>query len=746
MPSRKSSRNHTDYPASTSSRGYSNGGYTYPIVPGQPMHYGSYNPYGTADRRQFSRDGLYNYDPYRRGDYAPSQGGGGPGVEDKWRNTYPYVPTSYYYHSPPPRPPPESIDLETEGGEDERENWGSKWEFIFSCVGLSVGIGNVWRFPTLAYENGGGSFLIPYFILLLFIGKPMYYMELALGQFAQRGPVSVWKLCPLGQGVGIAQCVVSCIVAIYYNVIMAYCLFYIFSSFAEEVPWSKCSSDWGYNGDIASDEHCYAWSKDNTDATCPAADGKCESSAKQYYDKVVLGIDKAILSPTAEWSDNVTKITNETYALTELGKIGDIKWDITLCLLLSWIVVFACLVKGIKSSGKVVYFTATFPYLLLLILLVYGCTLDGALEGVKELFEPKWEGPKSIQDPQVWRKAAEQMFFSLSVSWGGLIMFGSYNKFHHKVHVTATVISSLDFVTSIIAGVVIFSILGALSKETGVPLDKIVQGGQGLAFIAYPTALARLPVPQVWSIMFFFMLFLLGLDSEFALLETVLTAFYDGIPSLKRFKPIMTFLLCMSCFLISLPCMSYSGAFVFQIMDEYGGGMSVMWIAIFEVIGIMWFYGANNFAKDLNFMLNISMEGCWAWCRHYVMVIIWTLIPILLILILGVSLANWEQPDYADKIKYPDWIHGIGYFLILIAAAQIPIWALFMTLYYLCAPSKRVSDVVRPTPEWGPGDKQARKMYQANKAARQKGHLHGYENPAMAYPYYNYAGYHSYHM
>jgi len=744
MPSRKSSRNHTDYPASTSSRGYSNGGYTYPIVPGQPMHYGSYNPYGTADRRQFSRDGLYNYDPYRRGDYAPSQGGGGPGVEDKWRNTYPYVPTSYYYHSPPPRPPPESIDLETEGGEDERENWGSKWEFIFSCVGLSVGIGNVWRFPTLAYENGGGSFLIPYFILLLFIGKPMYYMELALGQFAQRGPVSVWKLCPLGQGVGIAQCVVSCIVAIYYNVIMAYCLFYIFSSFAGEVPWSVCSSDWGYNADIASDDHCYAY----PNTTCAAADGKCESSAKQYYDKVVLGIDKAILSPTAEWTDDVTKITNETYALTELGNIGYIKWDITLCLLLSWIVVFACLVKGIKSSGKVVYFTATFPYLLLLILLVYGCTLDGALEGVKELFIPKtWSGPKSIQDPQVWRKAAEQMFFSLSVSWGGLIMFGSYNKFHHKVHVTATVISSLDFVTSIIAGVVIFSILGALSKETNVPLDEIVQGGQGLAFIAYPTALARLPFyPQVWSIMFFFMLFLLGLDSEFALLETVLTAFYDGIPALKRFKPIMTFLLCMSCFLISLPCMSYSGAFVFQIMDEYGGGMSVMWIAIFEVIGIMWFYGANNFAKDLNFMLNISMEGCWAWCRHYVMVIIWTLIPILLIIILGVSLANWEQPDYADKIKYPDWIHGIGYFLILIAAAQIPIWALFMTLYYLCAPSKRVSDVVRPTPEWGPGDKQARKMYQANKAARQKGHLHGYENPAMAYPYYNYAGYHSYHM
>ena len=141
--------------------------------------------------------------------------------------------------------------------------WGSKWEFIFSCVGLSVGIGgissiinigikivssltfsgNVWRFPSLAYGNGGGSFLICYFTLLLFIGKPMYYMELALGQFTQRGPVAIWSMCPLGRGIGIAQCIVSLIVAIYYNVIMAYCLYYIFSSFTSTVPWSYCASE-----------------------------------------------------------------------------------------------------------------------------------------------------------------------------------------------------------------------------------------------------------------------------------------------------------------------------------------------------------------------------------------------------------------------------------------------------------------------------------------------------------------------
>lgn len=773
MPSRKSSRNHSDYPASSSSRGYANGGYSYPVVPGG--HYGSYNPYSTADRRQFQRDGLYNYDPYRRG--APESSNGGAGVEDKWRHTYPYVPTSYYYHSPPPRPPPESIDLETENGQEERENWGSKWEFIFSCIGLSVGIGNVWRFPTLAYENGGGSFLIPYFILLLLIGKPMYYMELALGQFAQRGPVGVWKMCPLGQGVGVAQCVVSLIVAIYYNVIMAYCIYYIFASFASEVPWSSCSDSWGYGGNLAADDRCYVYQKsdckDDCDApptvqSCPRAvqmndTSVCQSSAEQFYEKVLLGIDQAFMKNTTELvniNENVTKEVQVTYALTELGNIGEIKWDITLCLLLSWIVVFVCLVKGIKSSGKVVYFTATFPYVLLLVLLVYGCTLDGAVDGIKQFFIPKkWEGPGSIQDPQVWRKAAEQMFFSLSVSWGGLIMFGSYNKFHHKVHITATVISSLDFVTSVIAGVVIFSILGALSKSTGVPLDQVVKGGQGLAFIAYPTALSTLPVPQVWAIMFFFMLFLLGLDSEFALLETVLTAIYDGFPSSRRYKPLFTFIICLSCFLISLPCMSYSGAYIFQIMDDYGGGMSVMWIAIFEVIFIMWFYGANNFAKDINFMLNIKIEGCWAFMCHWVLVILWTLIPILLIIILGVSLSVWEQPDFGNltphylNIWYPTYIHGIGIALILVAAAQIPVWALIISIYYLCAPSKKIRDVVRPTPEWGPGDRQARKMYQAARAAHAGKHhhghpgLHGYENPAMVgYPYYNYAGYQSYHM
>ena len=116
--------------------------------------------------------------------------------------------------------------------------------FLYWCLlGLSVGIGNVWRFPYLAYENGGGSFLIPYVILLVLVGKPMYFMEVALGQFSQLGPLAVWKLSPIGRGIGFAMCTLSLIVAIYYNVIMGYCLHYIYFSFFPKLPWASCTDD-----------------------------------------------------------------------------------------------------------------------------------------------------------------------------------------------------------------------------------------------------------------------------------------------------------------------------------------------------------------------------------------------------------------------------------------------------------------------------------------------------------------------
>eukprot|EP00092_Neocalanus_flemingeri_P036836 GFUD01040097.1.p1 GENE.GFUD01040097.1~~GFUD01040097.1.p1 ORF type:complete len:631 (-),score=180.30 GFUD01040097.1:203-2095(-) len=532
-------------------------------------------------------------------------------------------------------------DLEAEV-EDERGHWGSRVEFLLSCVGFSVGLGNVWRFPFLAYENGGGAFLIPYVILLVLVGKPMYFMEAALGQFGQVGPLQVWtEMLPCGVGIGVSMVIISVIVAIYYNVIMAYCLVYLFNSFRTVLPWTVCDPEWA-------DEKCFVRSENIS----LAERKERQTSEEQYWERRVIDITKS--------------------GLGEPGDLGEIKIELAFFLLVSWLVVLLCLVKGVKSSGKVVYFTATFPYLVLVVLLVLGLTLPGAGDGLYYLFVPKWEKLASFT---VWRRAAGQVFFSLGISWGGIIMFGSYNKFTARVHIDAHIVSLIDFLTSLLASIVIFSTLGHSAQLLGVPVETVAKGGQGLAFVAYPEALSHLPAPHFWSVIFFLMLFLLGLDSEFALFETAMVAIFDTFPILRKQKMAVTSTMCLVCYLLGLPCVTQSGQYVLDLMDTYGASISVMVIAVAEMVAIMWGYGANNFCKDLQSMLGfypgLYFKVCWV-----------IISPLLLVVILVAAIADWTKPSYGST-PYPEWAHGVGWTLFALAVLPVPIWFLVsLTSHY----------------------------------------------------------------
>lgn len=88
----------------------------------------------------------------------------------------------------------------TSTGSGEREKWDNGVEFLLSCIAMSVGLGNVWKFPSTAFRNGGGAFVIPYMIVLLVVGRPVYYLEMVMGQFSSRGSVKVYDVSPVLRG------------------------------------------------------------------------------------------------------------------------------------------------------------------------------------------------------------------------------------------------------------------------------------------------------------------------------------------------------------------------------------------------------------------------------------------------------------------------------------------------------------------------------------------------------------------
>ncbi|OBS71153.1 hypothetical protein A6R68_00306, partial [Neotoma lepida] len=109
---------------------------------------------------------------------------------------------------------------------------------------------------------------------------------------------------------------------------------------------------------------------------------------------------------------------------SDISNPGTIQWKLFLCLVACWSTVYLCVIRGIESTGKAIYFTALFPYLVLTIFLIRGLTLPGATEGLIYLFTPNM---KILQNPRVWLDAATQIFFSLSLAFGGHIAFASYN-------------------------------------------------------------------------------------------------------------------------------------------------------------------------------------------------------------------------------------------------------------------------------------------------------------------------------
>jgi solute carrier family 6 amino acid transporter-like protein 5/7/9/14 len=309
-----------------------------------------------------------------------------------------------------------------------------------------------------------------------------------------------------------------------------------------------------------------------------------------------------------------------------------------------------------------------------------------------------------------------------------LIALSSYNKFKNNCFSDAVIVCTVNCATSIFAGFAIFTVVGHMAHTLRLPVDKVVDGGFGLAFVAYPEAISQLPAPTVWAILFFLMLFTLGLDSQFTILETVVTAIADQYPSMARKKRWMLMLgTAVVMFLLALNCVIDGGIYWVNLIDHYAAGWGLLIVAVLELVGVSYIYGGNRFIEDIEMMIGKKHWSFWLYWRACWFVIS----PLLLAAVLIWSLATFKPASYGSY-PYPDWANAVGWLIIATGLIGIPILAILSVVGNKC----NIFAACRAAPDWGPYLKQFRDERYAGQeepVEALKLHAHiGAENPAYA--------------
>ncbi|XP_030621056.1 sodium- and chloride-dependent GABA transporter 2-like [Chanos chanos] len=480
---------------------------------------------------------------------------------------------------------------------------------------------------------------MPYLVFAVTCGVPLFLLETSMGQYTQEGGITCWqKICPLAEGIGYAGQLILLYSCMCYIIILSWALFYLVFSFSSQLPWASCDNTWNTDECVsfATKNLTYNWTRQINST----------SATTEFWERRVLSISGGI------------------------EQMGSIRWEILLCLIAMWVICYFCVWKGVKSTGKVVYFTATFPYVMLLVLLIRGLTLPGAWEGVMYYLYPE---PSRLADPQVWLEAGSQIFFSYSICVGSLTVLGSYNKYKNNCYRDCLLLCLLNSCTSMVAGFAVFSVLGFMAHQYDAPIDEVAESGPGLAFIAYPQAIAMMPLPQLWSVCFFIMLILLGLDTQFVAMEVVVTSVADLFPSVlrrARRKELFLLFFCLTCFFSQFVMITEGGMYIFQLLDYYAcNGTCVLFLSVFESLAIGWIFGAERLCEIIEDMTgmypNIIFRLCWKY-----------LTPLVSLGTFICSLVEYQPLTFNRWYVYPDWVYVLGWILALSSILLVPGWAL----------------------------------------------------------------------
>jgi len=521
----------------------------------------------------------------------------------------------------------EPVTEQKDVDDDEGPTYSSKWSFLLTTIGFAVGLGNFWRFPMILQDNGGGAFLVPYLIFFLIGGVPLLFMELSLGQMIRKGNIKTWmSLHPSMAGIGVCGMMISFLIQIYYSCVLGWVAYYLGrGTFAPSttLPWSVCPE-----GSIL-----------NVNSTTNVSSPMVNVTSD--------GTPICHLNETAKyfWFQSTLHLT------PDMSTHGGIQWHIYLSVVVAWALVYLAMCKGLKTFEKAVKFTTVAPIAILVVLLIHALTLNGSFWGIRQLIKPNLE---KLMEYDVWVAAASQIFFSLSIGFGGMVAFASKQKRDSNVQQSAWIIACVNSLVSLSAAMIVFSVRGfeayepyrkcvfnnmevlnvslpengALTSEMEMEydgfynvnplynstenfkvcnatafLEKTNMGGSGLAFVVFAQTLGTMGVVgRILAPFFFLTLLLLGIASIFGNVEGVLDPLgnlYEIVTGKKfNYRYALTGLVGIS-IVLNLIFVGGNGSYWLDLFDTYCGNLPLVAVAVTELIALRFFFGFDKLMLGL---------------------------------------------------------------------------------------------------------------------------------------------------
>lgn len=464
------------------------------------------------------------------------------------------------------------------------------WTFVIAAIGSAIGLGNFWRFPYLCFKHGGGLFFVPYLICLFLLGLPMLMLEFSLGQKFQRGDIGVFRgIHPRLAGIGMASVFCAYAITFYYTVVIGWACVYFFVGFKSPLPWSaqyvSPRNDPSYTG-----AKFFTSLMFDSDIHNPSCDGTYITEKYFWHDVIKLMNDDCEKYDTSEYIGGGDEQT------------GVFAWQAWLGSLLSWVIVYFCIFKGVQSSSYVVWITVPLPCVFVFCLVLRGLTLENSDAGIRMYLLGEGgdgkTGKEKLAGAEIWTEACAQIFFSIGVCMGIMTSYASYNPVDNPIIGPSCKVAFGNSLFSFFAGFAVFSTVGYL-QHIGSPVAGGVSS-TALAFVAYPTAVDTMPAPNLWALMLGATLFTLGIDSAFSLIEATSTVIADTPIGKKMDRMLIALILCVLGAAISTLFCSNWGYTYFDVVDHYLANYLMLLVGILQSFGSCWVWKATEAIEASN--------------------------------------------------------------------------------------------------------------------------------------------------